>query len=157
MSNQDNTISPLDSISSVRAFFVELDRRHFAGRLVAAGYQVDVRNLKPGERGYYFAPDGTLRAVKIEEQIAGICVSASRLILIHHHDDPVEFRGTLLHEMAHAAVELDKPLWKGADQHGRRFVGELRRLRRAGEECLINQVRFYSLSQGGWAVATHRS
>ena len=89
-------------ISSVRALFVELDRRYFAGRLSAAGYQVEVRNLKPGELEYYFAPDGTLRAVEIDEQVAGICVPVSQLILLHHHDDPVEFRITLLHEMTHA-------------------------------------------------------
>jgi len=45
-------------------------------------------------------------------------------------------RPTLLHEIAHAAVDLDRPLRKGADDHGRRFLRELRRLVAAGEECL---------------------
>jgi hypothetical protein len=107
---------------------VELDRRYFDGRLTAAGYRFDVRNLdKPGELEFYVAPDG---AFKIEDDgILGTCISETWRIFIDHHDDRVqEFRPTLLHEMAHAAVDLDRPLRPGADQHGRRFLLEPQRL-----------------------------
>jgi hypothetical protein len=80
------------------------------------------------------------------------------MILVDHHhserlaergiSDPAgTFRKSLLHEMARAAVDLDRPLRKGSDGHGRRFVQKLRGLVAAGETNLRDQVQFYSMDQ----------
>jgi hypothetical protein len=140
---------------TVRVLFAELDAGYFDSRLARAGFRVEMRNLDKVGLEYYAGPDGTLRATRIEGAAGGVCIQAARLILVDHHtaerlgpdlDPDLELRRTLLHEMVHAAVELNRPLRKGADEHGRRFVNELRRLVRAGERCLRDEVRFYSLS-----------
>jgi hypothetical protein len=117
-------------MNELLALFIDLDIRYFGGCLRAAGYDVDMRNLdKPaGTVEYFCTPDGKLHATTIEGPTLGICIAAQRMILIHYHDGLEMLRDTLLHEMAHAAVDLGKPLRKGADPHGRRFVRELRRL-----------------------------
>jgi hypothetical protein len=140
----------------VRALFKELDQRHFAGNLTLTGFRVNVCNLMAGEVETYIHPDGSQDSFLIEEDnLRGVMIFEGRLILVSHHDqallpsgrDPaVELRNTLLHEMAHAAVDLARPLRKGADPHGRRFVLQLRRLEAAGESSLREQVRFYSMT-----------
>ena len=148
MSSHDNR--------GVRALFKELDQRHFAGNLTLTGFRVNVRNLLAGEVETYDHPDGSRDNFLIEEDnLRGAMIFEARLILVNRHDrvllapgrDPaVELRNTLLHEMAHAAVDLARPLRRGADPHGRRFVRQLRRLEAAGESSLREQVRFYSMT-----------
>ena len=109
----------------LRELFADLDRQYFDGRLSAANITIGAVNLdKPGELEFYTMPDGSLRAFKIDDDgILGIYIHEIRRMFFDHHDDgrEQEFRPTLLHEMAHAAVELNRPLRKGEDDHGRRF------------------------------------
>jgi hypothetical protein len=90
-----------------------------------------------------------------EDNLRGVMIFEGRLILVSAHyrallppgrDPAVELRNNLLHEMQHAAVDLARPLRKGADSHSRRFLLQLRKLEAAGESSLRDQVRFYSLT-----------
>jgi hypothetical protein len=155
MSNNDDFV--------VQGLFRELDQRHFAGRLTRARFRVRMCHLVAGQIEHYNLPNGSRGAYRIEDDgLLGVMVFGARLILVNYHDresvprgrDPdVELRNTLLHEMSHAALELERPLRRGADEHGRRFVQQMRRLVAAGESSLREHVRFYSICPLGRLLA----
>jgi hypothetical protein len=74
--------------ASIEALFAELDSRHFAGRLIRAGFRIDQRNLgKPGAVEFYTRSDGSMGSYRIgDDGILGAMIFAARLILIDHHD-----------------------------------------------------------------------
>jgi hypothetical protein len=116
----------LASFDEFQALFHELDQKYFAGRLIGARYRAEQRKLDKvcGAQEYYLGLDGDMHATALEEGILGKCVEAQHVIFVGFHD----VRNTLLHEMCHAIVDLDRPLPKGADKHGRRFVHQLQRI-----------------------------
>jgi len=111
----------------VLPLFAELDRKHYAGALTAAGYRVSLVQVA-----------GLMEAVfACDEDVAGWCLTSHRLILIDKDGDHQGgVRATLLHEMAHAKVDLDRPLSRRESPHGGRFWDEIGHLIGAGEECL---------------------
>jgi hypothetical protein len=121
----------------IQNIFAALDQRHFGSKLCKAGYRAEIawvdRTREPDDyrqRGY-------------GENI-GRCLAELRLIQIDLSvRDPNEARETILHEMVHASVELDRPLRKNEDQHGTRFWRELERVYLDGEWLLEEEVFFY--------------
>lgn len=107
----------------LKILFDDLDLRYFGGRLTAAGYRVEVawvdRNIDPTD---------TDRPPAFGDNI-GCCYPFMRLINIDRSvRDPVELRETLLHEMIHASVGLNRRPRKNEKEHGAAFYREMARL-----------------------------
>lgn len=93
--------------------FAKLDQRHYDGRLSAAGYRTQFATLI-GKSGQCLCPQ---LLIQIDpEQV-----------------EPGEVRQVLLHEMVHAACNLDEP---ECVPHRARFKREITRLFTNGEPCL---------------------
>jgi hypothetical protein len=113
----------------VISLFRELDRRHYARRLISAGCRVTFGHVT-----------ALAHFLGSSEDVAGWYIPESHLILLEKDGDhPDGLRATLLHEMAHASVDLDRPLSNRESPHGSRFMRELGRLYYAGESCLEHQ------------------
>jgi hypothetical protein len=115
----------------------ELNRRHWRGRLPR--YRVLRVERMPARRH------------GVDGEFLGYADHVSRTVLVKGILADDEFRATLLHEMAHVAVEhlLDEhgcaPGWVPVDgNHGERWRAEVARLVAAGEDCLRGELeRFW--------------
>lgn len=121
---------------SLTRLFSELDGRHFDGRLTAAGCRALAKNPESLHE-LLTGADG--------KGIGGFFYPSSPpLIVIDYRPHRLRAgggaRAVLLHEMAHAAVHLARPLRPRDDRHGPRFLHEMVRLYVAGEVCLKTQI-----------------
>ena len=105
--------------------FRDLDRRYFAG-LITTVYRIDWHNLdEPSKVESAAVPAVTAEPPSIPGGIRGICIPEARQILIDHCRNPEDqnrLRATVVHEMIHAAVEIERPLRRTDDPHGPRFT-----------------------------------
>jgi len=118
----------------LQALFKELDLLHYHGA-IGTLYTVEMRPLAGGDLGW-------------------CCYGAKRIVIDSHygrlpfgHDRETGLRATLLHEMSHAIIELRRRTRVGCNDHGYRFIAELRRLVRAGESCLKPHI---NVLRNGW-------
>jgi SprT-like family protein len=104
-----------DAQKELQALFAVLDQQHYGGRLGVAGYRVQIMRLKPGRLGQ-------CSSLPFEQLIQ---------IDPEQAQPPVGLRTVLLHEMAHAACDLENPFepehgpkWR-REAHGSRWRREI--------------------------------
>lgn len=130
---------------NIQKLFEELDARHYASKISSAGFRVEMRELVGSSHTEFYGTTGFFEVGGTE---LGFCIFPAKLIVIDRHlgrlpfghDRETAIRATLLHEMAHAHVESQQRTRPGGNDHGRRYLDELRRLVRAGEDCLKGHI-----------------
>lgn len=105
---------------ALQSLFAKLDSHYFGGKLREAHIRVEF-GWVDRRRG----PEASL----LMGDIAGHWQPFLHLIQIDDRiSDPLEIEAVLVHEMIHASVELERPLRKNENDHGKRFRRELERI-----------------------------
>ena len=127
------------------AVFKLLDDLHFNGRLRESGWKIASGLLHRGN-GRFVRCEPDSYAYVLHKRIWGLTMPKARMILVDSRllAEAPALRMVLLHEMVHAQVMTTQGNRTPKSAHGRRFIKELRRIARRGEECLNSEVRFYA-------------
>ena len=131
--------------AELRAVFKSLDDLHFDSLLRRCGWRIKSGCLHDDTRPL-LKREGDAASYVFHQSVWGLTIRDAQTIVLDQRllDEAPALRMVLLHEMVHAKLTTLGSGRNRRNDHGRRFVHELRRLLGRGEECLRSEVKFYA-------------